>query len=219
MEHAREADLAADDLTEIEGLAKAAARGDGTAMGDLYERYTDAIYRHVFIRTGGNHADTEDLCQDVWVRVARGIGNYEPQGKGFPAWLYTIANNVVKSHYRRRSCRPESPTGEMFHLDQPSIEVGPEEAAVRSMTSRELAAAVAKLTPGQRECVVLRFFEGLSVAETASVMGQTQGAIKQAQHRAIRKLSKILPPEMRILGGSLSVSSVQAYGAASAVAR
>jgi RNA polymerase sigma-70 factor (ECF subfamily) len=204
---------------EVEQLATAAARGDEKAMSHLYERYVDAIYRHVFVKTRGNHADTEDLCADVWVRVVRSIDRYETAGNGFPAWLYTIANNVVKSHYRSRACRPETPTAEMFHLDSPSIEVSPEEAALRRSTSEEVADLLRSLSPAARQCVVHRLFEGLSVAETAEVMGQSAGWVKTTQHRALKKVAKILPPEMRCLGSTLSVSHVQAVGAASAVAR
>jgi RNA polymerase sigma-70 factor (ECF subfamily) len=56
----------------------------------------------------------------------------------------------------------------------------------------ELLGAVKQLKPDQQECVVLRFLQGLSVAETADVMGRSQGAIKQLQLRAVRSLAKLM---------------------------
>lgn len=195
---------------EVEELAEAAARGGEdaeAAMGELFERYVDPIYRFVHMKTR-NPAQTEDLCQDVWVRVVRAIPRYEPSGSGFPAWLFTIAGNVVKDYYRRSSSRPETPTADMLHLNSPSLEVSPEEAALRGEVSAQLEKALRGLPAKQRQCVTLRFFAGLSLAETASVMKMTVGNVKVTQHRALRVLEKVLPQEMRILGASLGVTHV-----------
>lgn len=194
-------------MQEIEELAAAARGGDEAAMGELFERYVDPIYRFVHIKTR-NHVETEDLCQDVWVRVVRAIERYEPQRGGFPAWLFTIAGNAVKDYYRRSSSRPETPTADMLNLNSPSVEVSPEEAAERAEVSRELAKALSTLPTKQKQCVTLRFFDGLSLAETASVMGMTVGNVKVTQHRALRVLARVLPEEMRILGTALSVTHV-----------
>lgn len=194
-------------ILEVETLASAAAGGDEAAMGELYERYVDPIYRFVHIRTR-DHADTEDLCQDVWMRVVRAIGKYEAARGGFPAWLFTIAGNAVKDYYRRSSCRPETPTADMLYLNRPSIEVSPEESAERGEVAAQLAKAMSGLPSKQRQCVTLRFFNGLSLAETAAVMGMTIGNVKVTQHRALKVLARTLPDEMRILGTTLSVSHV-----------
>jgi RNA polymerase sigma-70 factor (ECF subfamily) len=203
MRHVAEPEL----IVEVEALAAAAAGGDEVAMTELYERYVDPIYRFVHIRTR-DHANTEDLCQDVWMRVVRAIGKYEPARGGFPAWLFTIAGNAVKDYYRRSSCRPETPTADMLYLNSPSIEVSPEESAERGEVSAQLAKAMGALPSKQRQCVTLRFFNGLSLAETAAVMGMTVGNVKVTQHRALKVLATTLPPEMRILGTTLSVSHV-----------
>lgn len=197
---------------EVEALAAAAAHGDEAAMGELFERYVDAIYRYVHVRTRGNHADTEDVCSQVWIRVVRAMPDYTPSGNGFPAWLYTIARNGVKDFYRRNAARPETPTEDMLNINCPSIEVGPEEAAIRQDVAAQLAKAMSNLPTKQQQCVTLRFFEGLTIAETASVMGMTVGNVKVTQHRALKMLAKVLPAEMRILGAGLSVSHVQVAG-------
>ena len=61
------------------------------------------------------------------------------------------------------------------------------------MTNRVLLEAVRQLNPEQQECIALRFLQGLSVAETAKVMGKNDGAIKALQYRAVRSLGRLLP--------------------------
>lgn len=200
---------AADGAEQIEAWAAAAADGDSDAMAQLYERYADSLYRFVIVRANGDHSRSEDVCSDVWLRVVRAIGKYQTTRAGFPAWLYAIARNTLADSYRRSGCRPETPTADMLHLNVPSFEVTPEEAALRADTAERLAEAMRTLPKRQSRCLVLRFFNGLTVAETASVMGTTIGAVKVSQHRGLKALAKILPDEMRILGASLSVSHVQ----------
>ena len=69
---------------------------------------------------------------------------------------------------------------------------GPEEAVLQSLTNAELLTVVQQLSEDQRECVVLRFLQGLSVAETAAAMGKKDGAVKALQHRAVRRLGMLL---------------------------
>ncbi len=65
---------------------------------------------------------------------------------------------------------------------------------LESMQNKVLLEAVRKLNPEQQECIALRFLQGLSVAETAKVMGKNDGAIKALQYRAVRSLGRLLPP-------------------------
>jgi RNA polymerase sigma-70 factor, ECF subfamily len=65
------------------------------------------------------------------------------------------------------------------------------------VTRTALLQCVGQLGDDQRECIVLRFLQGLSVAETAKVMARNEGAVKALQHRAVRRLAALLPPELR----------------------
>jgi len=64
-----------------------------------------------------------------------------------------------------------------------------------ALTNRTLLAAVQSLRPDQQECVVLRFLQGMSVSETALIMGRNEGAIKALQYRAVRSLARKVPKE------------------------
>jgi RNA polymerase sigma-70 factor (ECF subfamily) len=78
-------------------------------------------------------------------------------------------------------------------LDADRADEGIEQEVLDNLDNQALLAAVRQLKPEQQECVVLRFLQGLSVAETAAVMGRSDGAIKQLQLRAVRALAKLVP--------------------------
>jgi len=74
---------------------------------------------------------------------------------------------------------------------------GPEQQTLTRLTNEALAAALSQLPDEQRDCLIMRFLQGLSIAETAEVLGRTEGAVKQLQLRAIRRLAKQLPGGVR----------------------
>ena len=73
------------------------------------------------------------------------------------------------------------------------FKICPESAVVDHITNVALLTAVKQLNPEQQECIVLRFLQGFSVAETALAMGKNEGAIKALQYRAVRALARLLP--------------------------
>ena len=74
---------------------------------------------------------------------------------------------------------------------------GPEDAVVQRLANEQLLACVRQLNSEQQECIALRFLQGLSVSETAAVMGKREGAIKALQHRAVRRLATLVPEGLR----------------------
>ena len=107
----------------------------------------------------------------------------------------TIAHNLVADHFKSSRFRLEVTTGEM--LDANEVERSPEDSVLESLSNAALLEAVRRLNPQQQECVTLRFLQGLSVAETARVMGKNEGAIKTLQYRAVRTLARLLPDDAR----------------------
>lgn len=173
--------------------------GDREAFGWLYERYVDVVFRVVRSRVG-ERCLAEDLTSETFLRALRGIESLSDQGRDVGAWLVTIAVNLVRDHYRSRRYQRERPSS--VPVEDPNVwypwgpvvgACGPEDAAVAAAEVEELARAVAGLSPVRRECLRLRFFAGLSVGETAAVMGRSEGAVKALQHRAVRALARSLP--------------------------
>src|SRR4029078_4871144 len=107
-----------------------------------------------------------------------------------------IARNLIADHFKSARVRLEVSTGDLVDVDtnEPTPGVGPEARAVDYHTNLDLLGAVQRLSPSQRECIVLRFLRGLSVVETAQAMGKNYNAIKALQYRAFLSLYQMLPP-------------------------
>ncbi|MER5951317.1 ECF subfamily RNA polymerase sigma factor, BldN family [Streptomyces sp. cg28] len=182
------------DSARMMDLVERAQGGEADAFGRLYDQYSDTVYRYIYYRVGGK-ATAEDLTSETFLRALRRIGTFTWQGRDFGAWLVTIARNLVADHFKSSRFRLEVTTGEM--LDANEVERSPEDSVLESLSNAALLEAVRRLNPQQQECVTLRFLQGLSVAETARVMGKNEGAIKTLQYRAVRTLARLLPDDVR----------------------
>jgi RNA polymerase sigma-70 factor (TIGR02952 family) len=179
---------------DLRDLVLRAKTGDADAFGTLYDRYVDLVYRYVFFRVG-SHPLAEDITSETFLRALRRMADFTWQGRDFGAWLVTIARNLITDHFKSGRYRMEVSTAEVFDvpLDGPDI---PENAVVTAMINDRVLRAVRGLKPEQQECVVLRFLQGMSLAETALIMGKKSGAIKALQFRAIRALARELRADL-----------------------
>ncbi|REE98003.1 sigma-70 family RNA polymerase sigma factor [Thermomonospora umbrina] len=187
------------DEDEIKDLVLRARDGEADAFGALYDLYVELVYRYVYYRVGA-HPLAEDLTSDTFLRALRRIGDFSWQGKDFGAWLVTIARNLVADHFKSSRFRLEICTPDLLEPDRPGPDrtaEDPERRVLEAMTNRALLSAIQRLGSEQQECVTLRFLHGLSVAETALVMGKKTGAIKALQYRAVRSLARMLPQDLR----------------------
>jgi len=175
-------------------LVERAQAGEAEAFGLIYDRYVDTVFRFVYFRVG-NRQLAEDLTSDTFLRALKRIGSFTWQGRDLGAWLVTIARNLVADHFKSGRYRLEVTTGDVLDADREDRgpEGSPEAAVVEHITNVALLTAVKQLNPEQQECIVLRFLQGFSVAETAQSMGKNEGAIKALQYRAVRALARLLP--------------------------
>ena len=119
----------------------------------------------------------EDLTAETFFRALRSMSSFRWQGKDFGAWLMTIARNLAMDHFKAGRTRLEQTTEDMGTLD--TTTEGPENAVLSLLTNEALLEALSQLPTEQRECLVMRFLQGLSIAETADVLGRSAGAVKQ----------------------------------------
>jgi RNA polymerase sigma-70 factor, ECF subfamily len=175
-------------------LVAAAQQGDQNAFGALYDRYVDVVFRFVLFRVGDRPL-AEDLTSETFLRALRRISSVSYQGRDVGAWFVTIARNLVLDHVKSSRYRLEMTTADI--LDSSADDRGPEHQVVEEATATELMRCVAQLGRDQQECIMLRFMQGMSVAETAAVMGRNEGAVKALQHRAVRRLAQLLPEGLR----------------------
>lgn len=171
----------------IEALVELAQGGDAEAFAAIYDAYVDSIYRYISFRVG-DHALAEDLTSETFLRALRRLPSFTWQGRDIGAWFVTIARNLVTDHYKSGRNRYETVSDEISEHDRP--DEGIEDAVVSALDNAVLLSAVKGLKEEQRECIVLRFLQGLSVAETALAMGRSEGAVKQLQLRAVRALAR-----------------------------
>jgi RNA polymerase sigma-70 factor (ECF subfamily) len=171
-------------------LLTLAQQGDGEAFGQIYDAYVGQVYRYLYYRVGSQPL-AEDLTSETFLRALRRIDSFTWQGRDICAWFITIARNLVTDHYKSSRFRLEVSTADMLDADR--ADDGIEQEVLDNLDNQALLAAVRQLKSEQQECVVLRFLQGLSVAETAAVMGRSDGAVKQLQLRAVRALAKLLP--------------------------
>jgi RNA polymerase sigma-70 factor (ECF subfamily) len=183
-----------DAAAEVWGLVERAQAGESAAFGLIYDRYVDTVFRFIYFRVG-NRQLAEDLTSDTFLRALKRIGSFTWQGRDLGAWLVTIARNLVADHFKSGRYRLEVTTGDVLDADREDRgpEGSPEAAVVDHITNVALLTAVKQLNPEQQECIVLRFLQGFSVAETAQAMGKNEGAIKALQYRAVRTLARLLP--------------------------
>lgn len=173
-------------------LVARAQSGDVQAFGELYDRYVDIVFRYVLFRVD-DRSLAEDVTSETFLRALRRISTVSYQGKDLGAWFVTIARNLVLDHVKSSRYRMEVATAEP--VETPRETSDPESQVLADDQASELLRCVHLLGADQRECVTLRFLRGLSVAETARVMGRNEGAIKALQHRAVRRLAQLLPGE------------------------
>ncbi len=182
------------DASRLMGLVDLARTGDCEAFGLLYDNYNSTVYRFLYYRVG-SHTLAEDLTSETFFRALRSMSSFKWQGRDFGAWLITIARNLVADHFKAGRTRLETTTDDLS--DHDTATAGPEDDVLMSLTNEALLRALRDLASEQQECLVLRFLQGMSIAETAQILQRSEGAVKQLQLRAVRNLGKLLPEGMR----------------------
>ncbi|HEX8990103.1 MAG TPA: sigma-70 family RNA polymerase sigma factor [Anaerolineales bacterium] len=171
-----------DRQTELVWLAKT---GDAEAFGHLYEMYLDRIYRYIYFRVTDEET-TEDLISQVFTKAWENLDRYQPSGRPFIAWLYTIAHNTVIDHYRTRRETVALENTVSLASDAPS----PHEQVELHFEADNLRAALQTLTQEQQQVVVLKFLGGMTTDEIAGQLCKSPGAVRALQMRALQALAK-----------------------------
>src|SRR5690606_29678666 len=149
----------------------------------------------MLVRLVSRHLRSEELAREVvqqtFFQLHAARHDFRSDAKLRP-WVFTIAMNLVREHYRRASRRKELALDEARLVarerERPPLE-GRERASL-------LHAAMAQLPENQREVVVLHFFEERPFAEVAQIVGSTEGAVRVRAHRAYKRLKELLGKEL-----------------------
>jgi RNA polymerase sigma-70 factor (ECF subfamily) len=182
------------EAVRLRALVDLARDGDAEAFGQLYDHYVTGVFRFIYYRVGSQQL-AEDLTSETFVRGLRAIQRFSWQGKDFGAWLTTIARNLVADHFKSSRSRLEIVSETVPEVT--SHEPSPEQEVLAHISNQMLFEAVSALPPEQRDCILMRFIQGLSIAQTAAALDRSEGAIKQLQLRAVRSLAKSVPGDAR----------------------
>lgn len=174
-------------------LVLLAKGGDADAFGQLYEAYLDKIYRYIYFRVTDEQI-AEDLISQVFTKAWENLSRYQPSGRPFIAWLYTIAHNTVIDHYRTRKDTVPIENTLSLASDAPS----PHEQVELHFETDNLRTALQTLTPEQQQVVVLKFISGMSTDEIAGQLRKSAGAIRALQMRALQALAKQMQDEQAV---------------------
>jgi len=163
--------------------------GQDAALNDLMERHASPIFQFL-CRMVGSEDDANDLAQETFVRVFRSRTTFRKDGK-FSTWLYTIAANLARNHFRWRARHPnvslEAETvdsGQTLGSTLPAPAPAPNEQALADERVAAVRAAVGKLPEDLREAIVLCEWEERSMAEAAVILETTPKAVESRLYRA-----------------------------------
>lgn len=170
-------------------------RPDRGAFSDLYEAHAPRVYRYLLSRTS-NPSDAEELTSRTFVQALAGLDQYRGRGAGFPAWLMSIAHNLLVNWYRDRGRRPPTEALDAA-LQVPASTPGPEASLEQNESIARVRAAISALAPERQQLISLKYVDGLSNAEIGRIMARTEGAVKALHHRTLRELQQLLGEEER----------------------
>ncbi|HPD42279.1 MAG TPA: sigma-70 family RNA polymerase sigma factor, partial [Anaerolineae bacterium] len=174
-------------------VIRRARSGDQAALGQLYERYVDAVYRYMLYRTGSRET-AEDLSAEVFAQMLTAIARYEDKGLPFGAWLFRIARARLVDYWRQSRRREEQflPLSDEVEASFVGAESAEGEGMASRGDSRALLQALGYLSQAERELILLRFAAGLNNQEIALIVNSNSKAVKSMMYRALRKLREIL---------------------------
>lgn len=189
------------DPIDIDALDRAdmgrLAGGHDAALNDLMERHASRVFQFL-CRMLGNEDDANDLTQETFVRVFKAKDSFQPDKK-FSTWLYAIAANLARNHFRWRARHPDisfeaetQTPGQTVGSTIPSPTGSPGEQAMAGERAEAVRTAVRRLPEEMREAIVLCEWEELSVAAAAEALQATPKAVESRLYRARQLLREQL---------------------------
>jgi len=176
-----------------EALMRAWVEGEVTAFDQLYSRHRGRLYRFL-LRQLRDQATADELFQDVWQRVIAARAGWKPEA-AFSTWLFRIAHNRLADHWRASSYRPPAPAD----ADERAARIPDPDTPERTLSEFEqrrlLQLALDALPAEQREVLLLRLEQELTLEEIGAITGVGRETVKSRLRYAMDKLRARLPDE------------------------
>jgi len=173
-----------------EEIALSVQQGNTEALARLVERHHSRLVGYLYLMLGGNRLQAEDLTQEAFMKAILAIGSYT-YPRPFKPWLYSIAVNLVHNYHNRAEGR--YPTAGNDVLDGlPDEDDSVEEKVAKHREIEQMLTLLGRLPVLQREAVILRYVEGLSLAELAEVLNVPVGTIKSRISVGLSRLRTLM---------------------------
>jgi len=176
--------------------------GESEMLGVLFDRYQAPLF-NFYARLVGDRGASEDLVQEVFLRILRYRASYQP-GTPFRPWIYQIARNARFDHYRK------SPPQERFQPEM-APPAAAQDSAQQEQQAELLHRALRELPEDKREILILARFQELKYEEIAGLLGCELNAVKTRVHRALvdlRKAFRRLEQGIRGSGGGSAATDL-----------
>lgn len=157
--------------------------GDRKALDRLIKQYYQSIFGY-FYRATSDYHQSKDLTQEVFIKMVVNINKYKPKSH-FKSWLFTIASNHLKNHWRTISRRPKC-------SEMPEEMLWEDDALDSFIQRNVISSALNTLPQEQREAVVLRFYNGFTMKEIAKITDIKETTVKARIKYGLDKLKKRL---------------------------
>jgi RNA polymerase sigma-70 factor, ECF subfamily len=181
-----------DALSDEQLMARLESPEVEAAVSTLYDRYGRTVFG-VGLKMLGDRSLAEELTQEVFLKVWRSSGTFDPSRGGFSTWLFRVTRSVAMDLHRRRARRVRPlPEGDSQIADVRDTSAGPQEIVDESWLSWRVSRALDALDAPYREVIELAYFGGLSQREISRRTGIPLGTVKTRTARAFRNLREEL---------------------------
>ena len=153
-------------------------------LDQIYTEYSGKVMGYIRARIRSS-AEAEDLHSEVFEKILKKIGEFDPSKASLNTWIFTITRNTVIDHFRRAK-----PSEELDENLSDNVEL--DEDLLNSETLSELAAALRKLPQQMMDIIVLRYYDGKPLTEIAEMMNLSYGAVKLRHQNAVLMLRQAL---------------------------
>ena len=170
-------------------VIEACQQGDRAAFQLLFETYKDKVFSIAVYSSGGDRAVADDVTQQIFLKLFTAIRQFRGESE-FTTWLYRLVVNACHDEKRRR--RRLLPWGETVAMRNPSDKKPQEKQYARLEVAEAVQKAIGELKPKFRLPILLKYIEGLSYEEIASVMGCSKGTVASRLNRGHSQLAKRL---------------------------
>lgn len=174
-----------------EDLALQLQRGSADALHLIIERYYPAISTYLYRLCGGDRPCRDDLVQETFLRLLSGIRGYE-YPRPLRPWLYAIATNAARNqHKHARHTRPSGDDTAMPDIADDETPL-PEQSVIAGETAQQVAYELLRLPAPQREVIILRYYQELSLVEIADTLALPLGTVKSRLRLGLEHLRNVL---------------------------